>query len=429
MQAIVLAGGFGTRLRARVADVPKPMAPVAGRPFLEYLLDRLADAGCHHVVLATGHMADVIQGHFGPRYQGMAIAYSHEAAPLGTGGAVVQAQRALPQEVDEPTLVLNGDSWLDVDLAAFAAWAAAVPDTDAMVLRALPDVARYGSVRLDGEMVVAFGEKAGSGPGLINAGIYRLRRATFSGYALPQAFSIENDFFAPHIAELGMRGQVCHGEFIDIGLPEDFDRAQTDLPRWVAHQAAQRSVKRAAGGKRKALFLDRDGVINADHGYVHRPDQVQFCDGIFELVRQARRRGYAVVVVTNQAGIGRGHYGEADFQKLSAWMLEQFDQQGAPIDRIYHCPDHPTHGIGPYRRESDWRKPNPGMLLQAASDLGLSLAQSIMVGDKGSDIQAGQRAGVARTVRVVHPAGASDDEVNVRADVQVSTLAEIIQHL
>ncbi len=233
MQAIVLAGGFGTRLRARVADLPKPMAPVAGRPFLEYLLDRLAGAGCRRVVLATGHLAERITSHFGDRYCGMGIAYSHEHEPLGTGGAIVQALRALPPE---PALALNGDSWLEVDLADFNAWCLTQPERDAMVLRALPDVSRYGSVRLQGERVVAFGEKAGQGPGLINAGIYRLRLSSFAGYPLPQAFSIENDFFHPHAARLGLRGYVSQGHFIDIGLPEDYDRAQTELPRWAADQ-------------------------------------------------------------------------------------------------------------------------------------------------------------------------------------------------
>ena len=231
MQAIVLAGGFGTRLRARVADLPKPMAPVAGRPFLEYLLDRLADAGCQRVVLATGHLSERIEAHFGCRYRELDIAYSHEHTPLGTGGAIVQALHALPAE---PTLALNGDSWLQLNLADFTAWCLKQPGSDAMVLRALPDVSRYGSVRLDGERVVAFGEKAGSGPGLINAGIYRLRRSSFDGYGLPATFSIENDFFAPHAARLGLRGYVSHGHFIDIGLPEDYDRAQTELPLWAA---------------------------------------------------------------------------------------------------------------------------------------------------------------------------------------------------
>ncbi|MDE2370334.1 MAG: nucleotidyltransferase family protein [Burkholderiales bacterium] len=230
MQAVILAGGFGTRLRQRVVDLPKPMAPVAGRPFLDYLLDPLAEAGCARAMLATGHLADKIEAHVGHSWRGMAIEYSHEETPLGTGGAVLQAMRRLP---DEPTLVLNGDTWIGLDLTAFGTWCDRVPDADAIVLRRVEDASRYGRVEIDGERIVAFGEKSGSGPGLINAGVYRLRRSTFARYALPAAFSLESDLFAPHAAELGLRGHVCAGHFIDIGVPEDYDHAQTVLPLWT----------------------------------------------------------------------------------------------------------------------------------------------------------------------------------------------------
>lgn len=230
MQAIILAGGFGTRLRSRIKDLPKPMAPVAGRPFLEYLLDRLDKGGCSKVVLATGHLSQVIEDHFGDRYRGLAIEYSREASPLGTGGAIVQALRLLPAQ---PALVLNGDTWLDLDPAAFVAWCEARPGCDAIVLRSLPDASRYGSVELAGERILRFGEKAAEGPGLINAGVYWLHLQSFQGFDLPTAFSIETDFFQPHVTELDLRGFVMDGNFIDIGVPQDYDRAQVELPRWL----------------------------------------------------------------------------------------------------------------------------------------------------------------------------------------------------
>ncbi len=182
---------------------------------------------------------------------------------------------------------------------------------------------------------------------------------------------------------------------------------------------------------RRALFLDRDGVINVDHGYVHRAEQMEFCPGIFDLVRQARARAYAVVVVTNQAGIGRGYYSEADFQALSEWMLGEFARRGAEIDRVYHCPYHPQHGIGPYRCESPWRKPNPGMLLQAAADLNLILAQSLLVGDSPSDIEAGQRAGLRHTIlfgQAGTPA-APTAPAAIQPTARVGTLAEVLPYL
>jgi D-glycero-D-manno-heptose 1,7-bisphosphate phosphatase len=143
-----------------------------------------------------------------------------------------------------------------------------------------------------------------------------------------------------------------------------------------------------------ALFLDRDGVINVDQGYTHRVADFEFLPGIFELVRLARGLGMRVVVVTNQAGIGRGLYTEADFATLTQWMCARFADAGAAIDRVYHCPTHPTEGIGAYRVESFMRKPNPGMLLVARDELGLDMARSLLLGDKIGDIQAGQAAGV-----------------------------------
>jgi D-glycero-D-manno-heptose 1,7-bisphosphate phosphatase len=148
--------------------------------------------------------------------------------------------------------------------------------------------------------------------------------------------------------------------------------------------------------QRPALFLDRDGVINIDHGYVHRPEDFEFMPGIFELVRFANERDYRVVVVTNQAGIGRGYYSEEQFHKLTDWMCERFTEQGCKIDKVYFCPFHPEHGIGVYKKDSEYRKPNPGMLLMAATDLNLLLNESILVGDKLSDIDAAVSAGIQK---------------------------------
>lgn len=157
----------------------------------------------------------------------------------------------------------------------------------------------------------------------------------------------------------------------------------------------------SAAARTAALFLDRDGVINVDHGYVHRTQDFEFLPGIFELARTARTLGLRIVVVTNQAGIGRGLYEECDFERLTAWMRERFAEAGAPIDAVYHCPTHPTAGIGPYRAESPRRKPNPGMILEARDELGLDLAASILLGDKPSDVQAGLAAGVGLNLLLV----------------------------
>lgn len=147
---------------------------------------------------------------------------------------------------------------------------------------------------------------------------------------------------------------------------------------------------------RRALFLDRDGVINIDHGYVHKREDFQFVDGIFDLVKAVKAAGYLVIVVTNQAGIGRGYYTEAQFLELMDWVRSAFRQHEGDLDAVYFCPYHPEHGIGEYKRESSCRKPEPGMLLQAAHEHDIDLSASVMVGDSAKDMQAGEAAGVGR---------------------------------
>ena len=151
--------------------------------------------------------------------------------------------------------------------------------------------------------------------------------------------------------------------------------------------------------RRRALILDRDGVINHDLGYVHRIEDCRFIDGIFATAKAFADRGFAIVIATNQAGIGRGLYGEAEYLALRDFIAAEFGRHGVAIAAAYHCPDHPTEGVGAYRRENAWRKPGPGMILQAAIDLDLDLARSWMIGDKESDILAGRAAGVGRLLR------------------------------
>ncbi len=163
-----------------------------------------------------------------------------------------------------------------------------------------------------------------------------------------------------------------------------------------------------------AVFLDRDGVINKEDEYVHRREDFQFIDGVFEACRAAQKLGYKLVIITNQAGIARGFYSEADFQALTEWMLERFSEQGITIHGVYFCPHHPTAGVGHYLRQCECRKPAPGLIKQAARELNIDLGRSALVGDKVSDIEAGERAGVGTCilVRSGHPL-ADDDGVHV----------------
>lgn len=153
--------------------------------------------------------------------------------------------------------------------------------------------------------------------------------------------------------------------------------------------------------KNKALFLDRDGTINIDYGYVYRHEDFHFIKGVFDLVSAAKDLGYLVIIVTNQSGIGRGYYTESDFHILMDWVKSQFERQGGSIDAVYFCPDHPNYGKGAYQRDTIMRKPGPGMLLKAAQEWNIDLSQSILVGDSEADIKAGQLAGVGKICHFV----------------------------
>lgn len=150
----------------------------------------------------------------------------------------------------------------------------------------------------------------------------------------------------------------------------------------------------------KALFLDRDGVINVEKNYVFKIEDFEFIEGIFELIKTFQDKGYLIIVITNQAGIGRGYYTEEDFHKLNDWMIEQFKQRGITITGVYYCPYHPTHGIGEYLKDSYDRKPNPGMILKASERYSIDLKQSVLIGDKDTDIKAGQAAGIPKNLKI-----------------------------
>ncbi|WP_034474309.1 D-glycero-beta-D-manno-heptose 1,7-bisphosphate 7-phosphatase [Aestuariibacter salexigens] len=149
---------------------------------------------------------------------------------------------------------------------------------------------------------------------------------------------------------------------------------------------------------KKALFLDRDGVINVDHGYVSQPEQIDFVQGIFALCQRFKQQGFEIIVVTNQSGIGRGYYTEREFLQLMQWMRTQFAQQGCAIDAVYFCPHHPTRATGQYLQTCTCRKPAPGMFLQAQQEHQLDMTNSLMIGDKASDMQAANQAGVGRRI-------------------------------
>lgn len=220
-EAVILAGGFGTRLREVVADVPKPLAEVAGQPFLNYVLKYLKHFEFEHVVLSVGYQGEKIQEYYGDEFEGIRISYAFEKEPLGTGGAI---KFSMEQTSAEEVLVLNGDTFFEVDLEELYQVHDNYISDVTMVLREVEKPDRYGTVELgDLHRVKAFREKqTGLESGLINGGVYLIDRGAFDGLDLPQKFSIEQDFYAKFLDVLKIYGYNSQGYFIDIGIPEDY---------------------------------------------------------------------------------------------------------------------------------------------------------------------------------------------------------------
>ena len=368
-EAVVLAGGFGTRLAHIVSDVPKPMAPVCGRPFLRYLLDDLQRKGVERVILATGYKRGCIEAFFGAHYRGLELVYSPENAPLGTGGAI---KRALALCREEWVAVLNGDTYFDVEFSALEQRKR--PGAIVVAAKRLRNFDRYGALELNGDTVAAFREKAPCAEGLVNGGVYLMERTALE--AVPETrFSFETAVLEPLAARRAVLAAESGGYFIDIGVPEDY-------------AAAQETMKELAPVNR-AAFFDRDGTINVDVHYLHRQEDLHFIDGMPEFIRKWNDWGYKVLVVTNQAGIARGYYTENDMRALHRAMNERLGAYGAHIDAFYFCPHHPDF-TGPCR----CRKPAPGMIEDAVREFDLDPAQCVLFGDQPWDIEAGEQCGV-----------------------------------
>jgi D,D-heptose 1,7-bisphosphate phosphatase len=373
IQAVFLVGGLGTRLKERTRGTPKPLLEVGGRLFLEYLLDEAARQSFTDILLLAGHFGDQVRTLYdGRQWRGSRIRVLCENEPLGTGGAL---RFALPH-LQQQFLLANGDSFFDINLRALAA---GLPDGGAaMALRCVAGD-RYGRVKLDGDQVLSFHGPSENVKGPINGGIYALNRAIAE--TIPEGkVSLENDVFPLLAAKGGIRGLEFSGYFIDIGIPEDLARAQSELPQHV---------------RRPAVFFDRDGVLNRDIGYLHRPADFEWLEGAKAAIRLCNDAGYFVFVVTNQAGVARGYYDESHVHKLHDWMRVELAREGAHVDAFAYCPHHPD-GVRPeYRRTCRRRKPEPGMILDLLADWPVAREASSLIGNTQSDLDAAAAAGLA----------------------------------
>jgi D-glycero-D-manno-heptose 1,7-bisphosphate phosphatase len=280
---------------------------------------------------------------------------------------------------------MNGDSWIDVDLCGFSyAWKGQSEDALAqLLLHKVDDASRFGAVEQSGGIVRAFREKgAGAGvSGWINAGVYVLRRAVVEQMPAAGAISLERDVLPSIVAKGKVRAvQAPVGTyFIDIGVPESYERAQVELPK---------------ARTRPAIFLDRDGTLNRDEGYTWKPADLQWTDGARDAIRLANEAGFYVFVATNQSGVARGLWSETDIEGFHLAMQDDLFRIGAHIDDIAWCPHHPEGNLFQYATVCDSRKPGAGMLRRLMARWPVDASRSVMIGDKDSDMAAGAAAGL-----------------------------------
>lgn len=231
MEAIILAGGFGTRLKSVVSDVPKPMAPIQNKPFLAYLLTFLAKHGISKFVLSVGYMNEKIVDYFGQSFLSVPISYVIENKALGTGGAI---KLALKKVKTDNVLVYNGDTFFDIDPRKLFSFHKNTKAEISLALKNLKKPARYGTIKLQGSRVIGFSEKNKNlSEGLINCGVYCLSRHIFEGLIMQIKFSFEKDFLENYFHKKMISGMVHSGYFIDIGIPEDYEKAQSELTQYT----------------------------------------------------------------------------------------------------------------------------------------------------------------------------------------------------
>ena len=417
MKAVIMAGGKGTRIASVRSDVPKPMIEICGKPILQYQIENLKAFGLTDIRLVIGHLGDSIKRHFGDGSAfGVHITYFEETEPLGTAGALFKMD-----DLTEDFLLLCGDVIFDIDFNRFIAFHSAHRalatllshpnghpyDSSLLVTRTLPPQSK-GGLPQDSHQVVQWLTKEDERlyyKNRVNAGIEiispRLLKKTAESFAgtggLPQKVDLDRDVLKPNIKDGGIFAYDSPEYIKDMGTPERYYETQADIESGKVRA-------RNLSHRQKCVFLDRDGTINKPNGFITKPEDFELLPGAAEAVRLINKSGYLAIVVTNQPVIARG---ECTFDELSVIhnkMETELGKAGAFIDALYFCPHHTDKGFAgelpEYKCRCSCRKPEPGMLLEAAKDFNIDLTQSFMAGDGESDLLAGEAAGCKKSVRI-----------------------------
>lgn len=378
-QAIILAGGLGTRLRSAVPDLPKCLAPVAGRPFLFHVINYLRSQGVNDFIFSLGYKHELIVDYLEKDFATLSYKTVIEEEPLGTGGAI---RMAATHAQAAQLVVTNGDTLFRANLQAMINIHTAHNAACTLALKPMQDFDRYGVVETDPEgRITAFREKQQYKTGTINGGFYLIDREALLTAELPDKFSFEKDYLEARYATGNLYGIAQDNYFIDIGIPEDYHQAQQDLARPVV------SLKEM--DKSWTLLMDRDGVFNHDKvgSYVFHPDEFVFYDGALEATRIITEKFGRIIVTTNQRGVGRGLMTLEELKVVNDKLQRVVAENQGRIDHVYSATA--LSDLDPIR------KPNPGMAFLAKRDYpDIDLSRTVMIGNNPSDMQFGRHAGL-----------------------------------
>jgi D,D-heptose 1,7-bisphosphate phosphatase len=375
-QAVVLVGELGARPDMPSGDriATTSMLNIAGRPFLDTLIDEIARYDAfEEILLLASHQAEPVLARYAGAVRGRArLTLALEREPLGTARALAHAAGLLQKRF----LLLNGASFFDFNLLDLVSRAGS--SLVHMALRAGMIGDRSARVVLDNDRVRAFTAPGHDATGPVDAGVYVIDRSLVDRIDLLPA-SLEADVLPALAASGALKGTCYCGYFVDIGTAQDIASAEAALKERL---------------RRPAVFFDRDGVLNHDTGYVFEANKLRWIDGAREAVKAVNDAGYFAFVVSNQSGVARGLYEESDIRSLHNWMAVEMASMGAHIDAFEYCPDHPEGTIERYRRENDRRKPGPGMITDLLGRFPVNADHSILIGDKATDLEAAQAAGL-----------------------------------
>ena len=378
-EAIILAGGFGTRLRDTINDIPKSLAPVNDRPFLSYIIDYLRMQGVQRFIFSLGYKWGEVEAFLHSHYPTLDYTSVIEEEPLGTGGAI---HLAMQKTTAENVVVTNGDTLFKINLRELSGFHNSKAAECTIALKPMEDFDRYGAVDINAEgQIVSFKEKQYYKQGYINGGTYIINRSQFLARSFPSKFSIEKDYLEKYSTEGKIYGLPQYEYFIDIGIPVDYNKAREDLKK--------STLDLSQIDKTWTLFLDRDGVINDERvgEYVLHWGQFIFSSGVLDSFKKLSDHFGRLFIVSNQRGVGKGLMTQEALDSINLEMQREVNIVGGKIDKIYYCTDTEDHSF--------FRKPNPGMAYRATSDFpGIDLNKAIMVGNKPSDMKFGRAAGM-----------------------------------